>query len=53
MVRVHEGAKKEKGERRWNKKMDNLCGLNISRSSLPLDESAEEGRFINTQTNRR
>jgi hypothetical protein len=32
-----------------NKKWDNFAGLNSSRSSLQLDESAEEGRYKNTQ----
>jgi hypothetical protein len=32
-----------------NKKWDNFAGLNSSRSSLQLDESAEEGRYTSTQ----
>ena len=31
--------------------MDDLAVFSFSRSSHQMDESAEEGRFINTQTN--
>jgi hypothetical protein len=47
MVRIFAGAKK--GEKEEGIKNYDFAGLNISRSSLQLDESAEEGRYTSTQ----